>query len=619
MWNRNGARLIFYSLLAILSVACTGLAGEPEIVSTLPVRPTALPETIDATVNLDAGALIFAENCVRCHGVNGAGDGELVQSGQVTNVPDFTDPATIQNTTLQEWFDVITNGRIEALMPPWSGSLSAQERWNVALYTYTLSYKPQHIETGQQLYSANCLDCHGENGQGTDKGSSLLGLVSYAEAGLAEQINTHQAELDTASNLSADDLTAITQYLRLLSTQSGQLSTVDTSIPLPDATEEAQPDNADPHSDVPQAIGTLHGQIIQGTAGGGSVEGLEAIIHIFDSSLQEQIGEYIVGADGTYQYDEVVIRPDYAYMMTVLYNNTEFASDILIGDTNITDMELNVTIYESTDDPSVVKIVSRATQVNLSPQGLYVIEVIDLVNSSDRLLITDRRDEEYGFVSLEFPIPDGAQLQTTHTDPNRYRLTEDRRTVLDTYPVLPDDEHYVQFSYSLPFDQTVTINQPIDYAVAGSTEFYIENRHLSLQGNGIDLLRTQIFNGTEYNVYQVNNAPSIGDSLAYDIVLTQSTSTTTSQGVPREALAVVFVVIGVGFIALAGLIIWRSRKTVEVFDTDDRTPQDIMQEIAQLDNRFEDGELSKSDYQKQRNFLKAQLMEKMKAGAIDKP
>ena len=48
---------------------------------------------------------------------------------------------------------------------------------------------------------------------------------------------------------------------------------------------------------VSESIGILRGRIIQGTEGGNPVEGLEAIVHIYDSNLEEQIAEYLASTE----------------------------------------------------------------------------------------------------------------------------------------------------------------------------------------------------------------------------------------------------------------------------------------------------------------------------------
>lgn len=127
--------LIFTALLT----ACSGLAGEPRIVATLPPFDLAqAPEAFD----LNEGARLFATHCTRCHGQNGNGRGELVLNGQVPPMPSFLDAAHMRQQTLEDYYAIITNGNLAKLMPPWRDSLSESERWNVAQYVFTLWQNP---------------------------------------------------------------------------------------------------------------------------------------------------------------------------------------------------------------------------------------------------------------------------------------------------------------------------------------------------------------------------------------------------------------------------------------------------------------------------------------------
>ena len=132
---RRPAVVLLILLFCLIAAGCSGLSGEPKVVTTLRPAATTAP-VIDSSDPLALGAQIFADRCISCHGPGGRGDGDLVRAGQIANVPDFTDPARRAGLTVEDYFEVITNGRIEKLMPPWKDALSEDERWAVAQYAF---------------------------------------------------------------------------------------------------------------------------------------------------------------------------------------------------------------------------------------------------------------------------------------------------------------------------------------------------------------------------------------------------------------------------------------------------------------------------------------------------
>jgi high-affinity iron transporter len=199
--------------------------------------------------DLALGAQLFAEHCTACHGTGGRGDGALVQSGEIaTPPPDFTNPATASVQRPADWFATITNGRIQNLMPPWRDSLTEAERWAVAMYTYTMAYQPEQLALGQEVWAANCADCHGDSGRGDGPRASEINrpvgdftdqseIVTLSDANLFNIVSEGVGENMPAF---AEDLTdeqrlAVVSYLRTLSVANSE--TIGTQIE-PAATEE---------------------------------------------------------------------------------------------------------------------------------------------------------------------------------------------------------------------------------------------------------------------------------------------------------------------------------------------------------------------------------------------
>ncbi|MEP7294502.1 MAG: c-type cytochrome, partial [Chloroflexota bacterium] len=179
-----------------LLAGCGGLAGEPRIVATLPPAtplPTAAPYPADYP-DVALGAQIFAANCTRCHGADGKGNGELVQSGQVAKAADFTDPATSADQRPSDFYATITDGKIESLMPPWADALSDDERWAVALYSYTLLFTQEQIARGRDL----CAACD----------------LADASSLSASELDAQLAALPALASLSDQDRRAAAAYVR---------------------------------------------------------------------------------------------------------------------------------------------------------------------------------------------------------------------------------------------------------------------------------------------------------------------------------------------------------------------------------------------------------------------
>lgn len=77
-----------------------------------------------------AGKVVFAANCVTCHGEDAKGRTAL-------GAPDLTDRQWIYGSDLQSVFNTIWGGR-QGHMPAWEGRLSANDRRILALYVVSL-------------------------------------------------------------------------------------------------------------------------------------------------------------------------------------------------------------------------------------------------------------------------------------------------------------------------------------------------------------------------------------------------------------------------------------------------------------------------------------------------
>ncbi len=126
---KQGARfvLIWVCVLAILT-ACNGAP-----------TPTALPVVSDDTPSVGAvGAVgaeeLFVNNCAKCHGLGGLGDGPSVGSLRTQAGLNLT---ILKDKTDDELLDTISVGK-GSDMPPWELVLTADQRQELVKYIRTL-------------------------------------------------------------------------------------------------------------------------------------------------------------------------------------------------------------------------------------------------------------------------------------------------------------------------------------------------------------------------------------------------------------------------------------------------------------------------------------------------
>jgi mono/diheme cytochrome c family protein len=560
--------LCFGVIILVLLPGCSGLAGNPEIVATIPIgtandnpvamqstvvtgpTPTSLasfgmsaedlvtPETTGSDLgypsespDLTRGAAIYAQNCTACHGDLGAGDGPLVIDGQVPAPHSFQDEDYVRQINPKEWFRTITNGKIENLMPPWKDALTEQERWDVALYTYTLHYMADQLEIGEILY-ADCAECHGETGNGDGPEANknpqrpaaeltnLKSLNDLSDANMFVMVNEGQADLMPAygDEFSDEEIRAVVAYARTLgltNTDPITADDADAQVPTAESTEAAAapgstsvPDRGgsstgsggivppprlptiDPSgSSDGNAQGaadlTISGTVANQTDGGTVPEDLTVTLRAYSAadltSLDEMTQTTTLNDDGTYQFTDVSYREDLVYLTTVTYLDRDFASGLYQPDPAAPTLDMPIVIYELTDDPSVVTINASVTQIQVGGDTLEATYSVRFTNTSDRLFTALEPEADGRYRSMHITLPPGA-LVVGITDQPRYIYDEEANIVYDTTPLQPGEERFIQVTYLLDYSSGAVIEYTTPYRIDGQLRVLLENPSVTLEG-----------------------------------------------------------------------------------------------------------------------------------------
>ena len=641
-------------LLIFLLTACNFTLAEDITPPPSYVSPTAAP-TIGALFpsippSPARGKTIFETKCAPCHGSDGLGNGPQAGGLPVpVSAIGLRDIASQYNPA--KWFTVITRGEMDRYMPPFT-SLSDSERWDVLSYVYTLSNTPSQVEEGASLYAEKCALCHGPEGDGSKgqiSGSSVdfsnpVFMSQVTSLGMYQSIYNGVTPKMEAFNTQLTDsqIWAITAYLRTLNydkneiiaevpsatieatatsmpTETNLESTPGASLPAEEVTPEGTQAATPEASSTPEAtetpsipMGMISGIITNGS-GDKLPANLNVVLHGYVNMVETITLNSPVGADGTYEFINIPLESNIAFIVTADVDGIMYNSDIAVYDEITSEFDLPITIFENTADTSSISMDRLHIFFDFSNSDfVQVIEIYILSNSSNKTVVA----EEQGKALLTYILPEGASnLQFENGQIGNPFITTDNGFG-DPTSILPGASSYqLMYAFDMPYGKKLEINQPINHLI-GSV--------IIMTPDGVKVSSSQMtdggardIQGQTYSMYTVDNIPA-GETLSFTLSGNPKGGSTgsTAAGSPQTNLVIGLAIFGTVLILAGFFFFLRSRNSKddnydelddEQIDAFGDDPDQLMDAIATLDDQFKAGILSQEAYQKRRDELKARL------------
>lgn len=564
--------VILLIIVAVLS-GCGGLAGDVPIVSTLPALTPIPVQAPSNPPDIAHGQQIFEMNCTRCHGENGAGGGELVESGQVPRMPSFLEASHVREQSPADYYSIITNGNLINLMPPWSDSLSVQDRWDVAMYVYTLHYTPELLARGDAL-------------NGTPDPTFQL---------------ASDRDLATASGLTGEDAFALVADQRLNTIVNYGVAPEPLSTEAVSALESV----------------TFTGTVTQGTADGIIPADLLVTLRFGNAEDGIQVLESTLDAEGRFRFDNVPYSPTYQYFAVAVYQERGFVSDLLNASTIQPENDLSITLYETTQDASQITLTDvdlliEVLNVEGLGTGLVLTQRNSYTNASDRMFYITPQGQEFS-VSLLMQLPAGSIILTSQ-DSARYIVAQEQYAVIDTLPVYPG-LHLNEVQYFIPYEDGALIDIPMNNRTDALVDiFLVEQGDLTINSDIFQFVANEDL-GTAQEPFPTKHYSGsiqleVGESITFDVngLLFGSSTTSTGAGIITIEQLIPIALIGIALIVVVvGVIIFFTRRNASQASEMDQ----LLKELAELEVLHEAGRINHDVYQTRRQSLKekvAQLM-----------
>jgi hypothetical protein len=348
--------------------------------------------------------------------------------------------------------------------------------------------------------------------------------------------------------------------------------------------------------------GVISGRVQNGTAGGGPVSSLTVTLRHFAGMQLAEERQTQTGPDGSFRFDGLPTSPQDAYLVVVRYAGVDYVSG-MVQLHQQPEQTVDLTVYETTTDPSAVRIASRSLVIAGASPELRAVDIMDILiveNSGDRTYLGDRSG-----VVLRIPLPRGAQEISPQPgfDYGQPRLEDG---VLLTTGLLPPGSQTVVLSYTVPYEGTRATLSIGTAMPTGTLRVLVRDGTYRLSSRSLIDTGTVEVSGVTYRVLAVD-APVVGDMHVVQV-----------SGLPRTGLLfdlptgpIIALAVGLaGLVAAAVLTVIVLRRRRVGTETSRAAIDERLQLAAEL-NRLDEaraaGELDETAYQEQRSAVLARL------------
>ena len=366
----------------------------------------------------------------------------------------------------------------------------------------------------------------------------------------------------------------------------------------------------------PEAI-TLTGQAVNGTEGGEIPANLPITLHAIDP-VAGRVATYDGMTDeaGGFTFEGIVPVSGGSYALVMDYAGMRYSELLESADLG---RPAELTVYEITRDIGVIRVERQAmiiADVDATNREIQALEVLSVSNTTDRTLlpelanITNPADINF----LRFSLPaDASELSVQSTLAGGDIIPMGTGFAV-TAPVLPGD-HEITYSYQFPLPGRRRYLQPALDSGRGTVPGLAPVALAQMQVSPPEPKPRIDVSGAEYLVWEAGPIPpGRGIVLQFANLPQPGLATRAVKYVTGTELWLTAIPAALAA-ALTVLLLWAwfrgprrlAGESAAGVDLEQPGRQSLIQAVAVLDNRFEQGQVEAEDYRARREELMGRL------------
>ena len=221
--------------------------------------------------------------------------------------------------------------------------------------------------------------------------------------------------------------------------------------------------------------GTIGGQVINGTEGGGSVVGIEVTLITYINDVMTDTKTAKTDREGKFQFDNIAV--EHQHLLSARYMEVDYYYPVIFKPGEMT-AHVEVGVCDTTTSDQAISVGLAHTIINVEEESIKITEVFWLVNDADRTYVgTDG--------VLVFTLPEGAtDFEAPQELMSDYQFLNDNRVA---YLVpFPPGERQLVYSYRLAKADSNELSIPLEI------DYPTDNLEIMVGGEGVEVTVTQL-------------------------------------------------------------------------------------------------------------------------------
>ncbi|MBI4186549.1 MAG: hypothetical protein HY530_03460 [Chloroflexi bacterium] len=352
--------------------------------------------------------------------------------------------------------------------------------------------------------------------------------------------------------------------------------------------------------------GAVEGRIINGTEGGSSVASLEVTLKTYLNDAEAGSATATTDAEGNFVFDGLATGPTYSYEVNLTYQEAEYIGKRVSFGAGETSKSTEMTVYDSTTDDAAIKVAQAHTVVYVEAGSLEIIEYYLIANESDRTYIGTGEITAVGRrKTMELPLPGGAtELQYSGSLMECCVVNSDGGFA-DTMAIVPGMKELL-YSYRVSYKSGT-------YSLSRSMSYPTLSYDVIVQGDATGVVSDQMTAAEPVNIEGTFFSRLSGKDLARGAAVNIRLSNLPDA--PKEGAVLPWLVVALAVLGGGFAFVYRTKRRPQparAVSRPGRARQELLVELAQLDDDFEGGKIQEDVYRRLRTEKKAQLVEQVR-------